>query len=77
MPKEEIMTDQQHDQNLMLVYAVEGYAKRHRLTEKETFELFQKYQIAESIRKFYGVLHTQDLDENVYFAEDVLKKDWA
>jgi hypothetical protein len=71
------MNDIQNDQNLMLVYAVEGYAKRHGLTEKETFKLFQKHQIAESIRKFYGVLHTQDLDENVFFAEDVLKKEQA
>jgi hypothetical protein len=59
----------------MLVYAVEGYAKRHGLTEKDTFELFQKHQVAASIRKFYSTLHTQDLDENVYFAEDLIKKD--
>jgi hypothetical protein len=72
--REEKVTEK-HNQNLMLVYAVEGYAMRHELTEKETFEIFQKHRIAESIRKFYGVLHTQDLDENVYFAEDVLEKE--
>jgi hypothetical protein len=68
------MTGEQRDENLMIVYAVEGYARRHGLAEKDVHSLFQKHQIAKSIRKFYNVLHTQDLDENVYFAEDVLKK---
>jgi hypothetical protein len=40
------MTKIQHDQNLMIVYAVEGYAKRHNLQEKDAFALFQKYKIS-------------------------------
>ncbi|GHV11529.1 hypothetical protein AGMMS49938_02350 [Fibrobacterales bacterium] len=66
------MTVVQHDKNLMLVYAVEGYAKKHHITEKKTFDIFKKHKIGKSIRKFYNVLHTQDLDENVFFAEDVI-----
>jgi hypothetical protein len=68
------MTYEEHEQNLMIVYAVEGYAKQHNLSEKETFALFRQHDITKSIRKHYGVLHTQDLDENVFFAEDVIKR---
>jgi hypothetical protein len=68
------MTQEEQDQNLMIVYAVEGYARRHNMSEKETLALFREHKITQAIRKFYGVLHTQDLDENVFFAEDVIKR---
>jgi hypothetical protein len=66
------MNTEAHEKNLMLVYATEGYAKRHLLTEQETWLLFEKHQIPDAIRKFYNVLHTQDLDEVVFFAEDII-----
>jgi hypothetical protein len=53
----------ERDQNLMLVYAVEGYSQRHNLPEKEVMALFRKYGINHLIRKPYNALHTQDLDE--------------
>ena len=56
----------------MLVYAVEGYSLRHNLPENETMVLFKKYGINGLIRKNYNALHTQDLDECITFAEDVL-----
>jgi hypothetical protein len=68
------MTGIEREQNLMIVYAVEGYAKLHKLSEKETLALFRQYDITQSIRKYYGALHTQDLDESVFFAEDVIKR---
>jgi hypothetical protein len=34
------MTDRQHDENLMIVYAVEGDAQRHKMRESEVLELF-------------------------------------
>jgi hypothetical protein len=68
------MTYEEHEQNLMIVYAVEGYAKRHNLSEQETLALFKQHDIINAIRKFHGVLHTQDLDENVFFAEDIIKR---
>ncbi|MDR3243526.1 MAG: DUF3791 domain-containing protein [Elusimicrobiota bacterium] len=67
------MTQEERDKNLMVVYAVEGYAKRHNMREKDTLELFRKYEITNAIRKYYETLHTQSLDENIYFAEDLLK----
>ena len=66
------MTEIQHDQNLMIVYAVEGYSSRHNLPEKEVLSLFKKYGINQLIRKNYNTLHTQDFDESISFAEDVL-----
>ena len=66
------MTEIKRDQNLMLVYAVEGYSYRHNLPEKDVITLFRKHGINELIRKNYNALHTQDLDENISFAEDVL-----
>jgi hypothetical protein len=66
------MTETEHDQNLMLVYAVEGYSQRHNLPEKDVIGLFRKYGINELIRKNYNALHTCDFDESISFAEDVL-----
>jgi len=62
----------EHDQNLMFVYAVEGYSQRHNMPEKDVIVLFRKYGINHLIRKNYNVLHTQDFDESILFAEDVL-----
>jgi hypothetical protein len=61
------MNDVQHDLNLMLVYAVEGYAGKHGIPEKEALSVFRQYGINEYFRKYYGVLHTQDFDEDVFF----------
>ena len=66
------MTATERDQNLMLVYAVEGYSQRHNIPEKDVISLFKKYGINDLIRKNYEALHTQDLDESISFAEDVL-----
>ena len=68
------MSNIEHDQNLMLVYATEGYAKRHGLSEKETFDIFVKYGVNNYLKKYYGVLHTQDFDEDVFFAEDLIER---
>ena len=66
------MTEIERDQNLMLVYAVEGYSYRHNLPEKDVITLFRKHGINQLIRKNYNALHTQDMDESIAFAEDVL-----
>ena len=71
------MTETERDQNLMIVYAVEGYSQNHNMLEKEVLILFQKHGINQSIREHYNVLHTQGFEEGISFAEDVLswKKD--
>jgi hypothetical protein len=66
------MTDIERDQNLMIIYAVEGYAQRHRISEKDVFSLFKNHGIQTLIRQNYNTLHTQDLDESISFAEDIL-----
>ena len=66
------MTDIERDQNLMIVYAVEGYAQNHAIPEKDAFLLFQKHGINQLIRKNYNALHTQGFEEGISFAEDVL-----
>jgi len=63
----------EHDKNLMVVAATEGYACRHGLPTPAAFALLSKYGVADAIRQNYGALHTQSLDECVYFAEDMLK----
>ena len=68
------MDNIQRDQNLMLVYAIEGYAKRHGISENEAFSIFKKYDINNYFRKYYGVLHTQGFDEDVFFAEDLIER---
>ena len=68
------MTETERDQNLMIVYAVEGYAQNHGMPEKDVFLLFQKRGINDLIRKNYKALHTQGFEEGISFAEDVLSR---
>jgi hypothetical protein len=65
-------SDTWRDENLLIVYAVEGYAHRHNMTTQETLKLFREYGVTTAIRQCYGTLHTQDYDETVYFAEDFI-----
>jgi len=68
------MTDTRHDENLLVVFAVEEYSRRHKIPANETLGLFIKFGITESIRQCYETLHTQDIYECVSFAEDILKR---
>jgi hypothetical protein len=72
--KEIAMSFTQHDENLLVVVAVEEYSRRHGISAHETLGLFLKYGITESIRQCYETLHTQDIYECVSFAEDILKR---
>ncbi|MDR1383077.1 MAG: DUF3791 domain-containing protein [Planctomycetaceae bacterium] len=66
-------SDTWSDENLLIVCAVEGYAHRHNITTQETLKLFKEYDVARAIRNCYNTLHTQDIDETVYFAEDYIE----
>jgi hypothetical protein len=68
------MAQRQKDENLMVVAAVEGYSHRHKISSIRTLRLFKKHNITALIRKHYKPLHTQSLEENVFFAEDILNK---
>jgi hypothetical protein len=69
-----IYKDEPKDENLLVVIAVEGYAQRHNMKEKDVFELFKQYEINMAIRECYSTLHTQALEETIDFSEDVLKR---
>jgi hypothetical protein len=64
----------QRDENLLLVAAVEQYAKKYDMPTARAFALFRQHGINTLIRKHYGALHTQPLEESFYFAEDILKR---
>jgi hypothetical protein len=64
---------QQRDENLMLVAAVEQYAQKYGIPTAASFALFRQYSINTLIRQHYNALHTQTLAESFYFAEDILK----
>ena len=68
------MTQQQRDENLMLVVAVEQYAQKYGMSTAESFSLFRQHNINALIRLHYNALHTQPLDESFYFADDILKR---
>jgi hypothetical protein len=70
----ELMTNTQHDENLLVVFAVEEYARRYKISAQETLEKFLKFGVTESIRQCYETLHTPDIYECVSFAEDILKR---
>jgi hypothetical protein len=66
-------TELWRDENLMIIYAVEGYARRHSMTPQKILKLFREYGVTKAIRQCYNTLHTQDYDEAVYFAEDFIE----
>jgi uncharacterized protein (DUF433 family) len=68
------MTNTRREENLLVVFAVEEYARRHGISAYDTLTLFLKYGITDSIRHCYETLHTQDIYECVSFAEDILKR---
>ncbi len=68
------MTNTQHEENLLVVVAVEEYARRHGMPAHEVLKLFLAFDITNSIRQCYETLHTQDMYECVSFAEDILKR---
>jgi hypothetical protein len=59
-----------HDENLMVVSAVEGFSAHHKLPSAAAFLLLNQTGAISSIRKNYESLHTQSLDEVVDFVED-------
>lgn len=62
------------DKNLLVVTALQGYAANHNISEYEAYEKFSKHNLFSLIREQYDALHTQDLEETVAFAEDVMKR---
>lgn len=68
------MTQTEMDKNLIVVAAVEGYALKHSLNTQDVLKKFQQFGILDLLRSQYDVLHTQDLEESVSFAEDVLAR---
>ncbi|GMO38147.1 MAG: hypothetical protein Ta2B_17870 [Termitinemataceae bacterium] len=67
-----IYKDEPKDANLLVIVAVEGYAQRHNMSEKEVFALMQKYEINSMLRSAWDVLHTQAIEESIDYVEDVL-----
>ena len=68
------VTGGQHDRNLLVVFAVEEYARRHGVSAHDALALFLKFGVTESIRQCYETLHTQDICECAAFAEDILQR---
>jgi uncharacterized protein (DUF433 family) len=63
-----------NNENLLVVIAVEEYARRQGISTNETLQLFIKYGVTGAIRQCYETLHTQDIYECVSFAEDIIKR---
>lgn len=50
------------------VFCIEGYKQAHKLTGKETVDLFARYNIFEYITSFYDILHSNGQE---YIIEDI------
>ena len=62
------------DANLLVVIAVDGYARRHHVTAAEAYERLSAATIPGVIRDHYETLHMLDPFEVVDFVEDVLRR---
>lgn len=61
------------DCNMIVVAVVEGYAQKHNMPVEDVLLLFKKYNVLETIRSQYNVLHMLDFDDAEEFAEDLLR----
>lgn len=68
------MEESEREKNLMVVEAIEGYALNHSMKPCEVFLLFRDNGIIELLRSQYKTLHTQSLEESIYFVEDILRR---
>ncbi|MFV0343974.1 MAG: DUF3791 domain-containing protein [Anaerocolumna sp.] len=68
------MSQNEIDKNLIIVEAIEGYAYNHNMKASDVFELFLDNGILFLLRTQYKALHTQSLEESIYFVEDVLRR---
>lgn len=66
-----------NDANLLVVIAVDGYARRHHVSAAEAYEHLSDKEVPRLIRENYATLHMLDPFEVVDFVEDVLKREVA
>jgi hypothetical protein len=71
------MTQREKGENLIIVAAVERYASMHNISVVEAFDLFKKYNLFKILRENYDTLHTQDLFEGAFFADDYIARQTA
>lgn len=50
------------------VFCIEGYKQTHKLTGKETVDIFVRYNVFEYITSFYDILHSNGQE---YIIEDI------
>lgn len=63
------------DANLLVVIAVDGYARRHNISAAEAYRYLSGKAILTAIRDNYATLHMLDPFEVVDFVEDVLNRE--
>ncbi len=44
-----------------LVFCVEEYKKKKKMSARDVIELFERYSVLEYVKSFYDVLHKNDL----------------
>ena len=66
------MSQTEHIQNLILVAAVDGFARQHNISPIEAFDTFERYGLFEILCENYETLHTQELFEGARFADDYI-----
>lgn len=64
----------ERDKNLIVVYALDGYARNHGISTHEAVKIFKENDMFSLLRSQYEVLHTLALDESIQFTEDVLAR---
>ena len=68
------MSQDEHIKNLILVAAVDGYARHNQISPIEAFDIFEHYGLFEILCENYETLHTQELFEGARFADDYISR---
>jgi hypothetical protein len=64
----------ENDKNLLVIEAIEGFAYNHNISSSKALDIFNKYDLIKLIRSQYEVLHTQSLEESIWFVEDIVRR---
>jgi hypothetical protein len=69
-----MMIDTEQTKNLIVVAAIDKYARMYNISNIETYDLFLRHDLLNILRNNYDTLHTQSLFEGALFADDYISR---
>ncbi|MCL2808261.1 MAG: DUF3791 domain-containing protein [Coriobacteriia bacterium] len=68
------MLSRKRQENLIIVAAVDRYARTHGISSLQAYDIFNSYDLFNILRGNFEVLHTQGINEGARFANDYITR---